>query len=83
MASSWTLERFGGLAGGLSKRLPQAVGLVLEKVLARRRATVPATDIERETRRRALRHTVIFAGNSNQSLLDVRWGETVHHDDLR
>jgi hypothetical protein len=82
MASPWALERFGGLTGALSKRLPQALGSALERAFTRRNATDPATGDEPDRRHRALRHTVLFAGSSHQGgLLDSRWGEPGITDD--
>jgi hypothetical protein len=82
MASPWALDRFGGLTGAISKRLPQAVGAALERTFARRTATTdPPPDEAPIRRRRALRHSVLFSGASNQSLLDSRWGEPTVTDD--
>jgi hypothetical protein len=80
MASPWALDRFGGLTGALTRRLPQAIGTALERAFARRTTTEPPTE-EPAGRSRALRHTVLFAGSSNQALLDSRWGEPTIHDD--
>jgi hypothetical protein len=80
MASPWALERFGGIAGAMSKLIPQAVGSLLERARPSRRATRAATADPADERRRALRHVVAFTGNSNQALLDVRWGETAFTD---
>ena len=80
MASPWALERFGGLAGLVGKRVPQAVGSLLERARPSRRAARAATDDAPDARRRALRHAVTFTGNSNQALLDVRWGEAAFTD---
>jgi hypothetical protein len=74
MASPWALERFGGLAGAMSKLIPQAVGSVLERAFPTRHAAETATDDD-DGRRRALRHAVALSFNSNQGLLDTRWGE--------
>jgi hypothetical protein len=82
MASPWALERFGGLAGVVSKRFPQAFGAALERVLTRRHAARTATTEDTEDRRRrALRHVVGMSFNSNQGLLDTRWGDTAIADD--
>jgi hypothetical protein len=83
MASPWALDRFGGLTGALSKRLPQALGAALERTFAKRATTedTPPDDESTGTRRPALRHTVLFAGSSNQALLDTRWGEPTVPDD--
>jgi hypothetical protein len=84
MASPWALERFGGLPGAIGKRLPQAIGTALERTLARRAATETPTETTAEAdagRRRALRHSVLFAGTSNQGSLDTRWGEPSILDD--
>ncbi|HEY0530147.1 MAG TPA: hypothetical protein VGD29_00945 [Actinoplanes sp.] len=82
MASPWALDRFGGLTGALSKRLPQALGAALERTFAKRAATTePPPDEAPGTRRPALRHTVLFSGSSNQALLDSRWGEPTITDD--
>jgi hypothetical protein len=82
MASPWALERFGGLTGALSKRLPQAIGSALERAFTRRDATDPTPDDEPAGRQQALRHVVLFAGSSNQGgLLDSRWGEPGITDD--
>jgi hypothetical protein len=75
MASPWALERFGGLAGAMSKLIPQAVGSVLERAFPTRHAAETATDDDAGGRQRALRHTVALSFNSNQGLLDTRWGE--------
>jgi hypothetical protein len=80
MASPWALERFGGLAGAMSKLVPQAIGSLLERALPSRRAARAATDDAPEARRQALRHVVTFTGNSNQALLDTRWGEAAFTD---
>ena len=32
MASPWALDRFGGLTGALTRRLPQAIGTALESL---------------------------------------------------
>jgi hypothetical protein len=80
MASPWALERFGGLAGAMSKLVPQAIGSLLERALPSRRAARATTDDTPEERRRALRHVVAFTGNSNQALLDTRWGEAPFTD---
>jgi hypothetical protein len=81
MASPWALDRFGGLTGALSKRLPQALGAVLERTFAKRAATDSPTDEAPGIRRPALHHTVLFRGASNQALLDTRWGEPTITDD--
>jgi hypothetical protein len=82
MATPWALERFGGLAGAMSKLLPQAVGSLLERAFpGRRTARTPSDDAGH--RRQALRHTVRFTCNSNQGLLDTRWGEAAIVDDRR
>lgn len=81
MASPWALERFGGLTGALGKRLPQAIGAALERTFAKRAATDPPPDETPGSRRQALRHSVLFAGSSNQALLDSRWGEPTITDD--
>jgi hypothetical protein len=75
MASPWALDRSGGLAGALGKRLPQAIGAALERTFARRATTDHRSDDDPGSRRPALRHSVLFAGSSNQALLDSRWGE--------
>jgi hypothetical protein len=81
MASPWALDRFGGLTGALSKRLPQALGAALERTFAKRSATTDAPADEAPGRREALRHSVIFSGASHQALLDSRWGEPTVDDD--
>jgi hypothetical protein len=82
MASPWALDRFGGLTGALSKRLPQALGAALERTFTKKATTDPPPDDEAlGTRRPALRHTVLFSGSSNQALLDTRWGEPTINDD--
>ena len=81
MASPWALDRFGGLTGAISKRLPQAIGAALERARSRRLAADPPPDESAERRRTALRHSVLFAGSSNQALLDSRWGEPTITDD--
>ena len=83
MASPWALDRFGGLTGALSKRLPQALGAALERTFAKRDTTDAPPDDEQAPgpRRPALRHTVLFSGSSNQALLDTRWGEPTITDD--
>jgi hypothetical protein len=81
MASPWALDRFGGLTGAISKRLPQALGAVLERTFAKRATADPQPDEAPGSRRQALRHTVLFPGASNQALLDARWGEPTITDD--
>ncbi|MEV6844102.1 hypothetical protein [Actinoplanes sp. NPDC051411] len=81
MASPWALDRFGGLTGALSKRLPQALGAALERTFAKRATADAPPDKAPGTRRPALRHTVLFSGSSNQALLDSRWGEPTITDD--
>jgi len=81
MASPWALDRFGGLTGALSKRLPQALGAALERTFAKRAATESPSEEPSGNRRQALRHSVIFSGASNQALLDSRWGEPTVNDD--
>jgi hypothetical protein len=83
MASPWALDRFGGLTGAITRRLPQAIGTALERTFAKR-ATATTDEPpggESPGRRPALRHTVLFAGSSNQALLDTRWGEPTTTDD--
>jgi hypothetical protein len=75
MASPWALERFGGLTGALSRLLPQALGSALEKAFARRATARTKPDQVCDDQRQALRHVVTFTANSNQGLLDMRWGE--------
>jgi hypothetical protein len=82
MASPWALDRFGGLTGAITRRLPQAIGTALERTFIKRAATdPPTTDEPAGGRRPALRHSVLFAGSSNQALLDTRWGEPSITDD--
>jgi hypothetical protein len=81
MASPWALDRFGGLTGAISKRLPQALGAVLERTFAKRATADAPPDEASGTRRAALRHTVLFSGSSNQALLDTRWGEPTITDE--
>jgi hypothetical protein len=80
MASPWALDRFGGLTGAITRRLPQAIGTALERAFARRTTAEPPVE-EPAGRSRALRHSVLFAGSSNQALLDTRWGEPTINDD--
>jgi hypothetical protein len=84
MASPWALDRFGGLTGAITRRLPQAIGTALERTFTKRAATTtdpPTTDETPGSRRPALRHSVLFGGSSNQALLDTRWGEPTITDD--
>jgi hypothetical protein len=83
MASPWALDRFGGLTGAITRRLPQAIGTALERTFTKRATTVDTPDPDEApgTRRPALRHSVLFAGSSNQALLDTRWGEPTVSDD--
>jgi hypothetical protein len=81
MASPWALDRIGGLPGAIGKRLPQAVGAALERTFTKRATTDHPSDDDPGRRRRALRHSVLFAGSSNQALLDTRWGEPTITDD--